>query len=141
MNISLRSVCGACALLLFFVPYVTDAQVSGAPPSRAAAPGEIRGRLVVAGTGQAIGGGSITVRRTSDNGFAGGALPAADGAFHVDALAPGRYTLRVRALGYAPAVRSDVAITPDHPVVDLGAVTLSPVATQIAGQTVTAERD
>jgi outer membrane receptor protein involved in Fe transport len=81
------------------------------------------------------------VRRAADTSFAGGALPRADGSFQVDGLAPGRYTVRVRALGFAPLVRSDVTITAEHPLADLGTLTLSTVATKLEGHVVTAERE
>jgi outer membrane receptor protein involved in Fe transport len=134
---------------LFLLLYVlTAAGSTGAaaqqpgPPARAAgAPGEIIGRLAEAGSGRAVAGGSVTVRRAIDTAFAGGALPKADGSFRVDGLVPGRYTLRVRALGYAPLVRGDVVISAEKPVVDLGALELSTVATKLEGQVVVAERE
>jgi ferric enterobactin receptor len=116
-------------------------QPPGAPPPRSlSGAGEIRGRLVETGTGRAVTGGSVTVRRSTDTSFAGGALPRSDGSFRVDGLTPGQYTVRIRALGFAPLVRADVTITAASPVVNLGALALSPVATQLEGQVVTAER-
>ncbi len=112
-----------------------------AGPRAAGGAGEIRGRLVEAGSGRGITGGSITVRRATDTAFAGGALPRADGSFQVDGLPIGRYVLRVRALGYAPLARADIAITAERPLVDVGTLTLSQVATKLEGQTVTAERE
>jgi outer membrane receptor protein involved in Fe transport len=82
----------------------------------------------------------VTVRRSSDTSFAGGALPHPDGSFRVDGLAIGRYTVRIRALGFAPLVRPDVEISADKPTIDLGLLALSPVATTLEAQTVTAER-
>jgi ferric enterobactin receptor len=114
-----------------------------APRSNAQDPsgvGEIRGRLVETGTGRAVAGGSVTVRRSTDTSFAGGALPRSDGSFRVDGLTPGQYTVRIRALGFAPLMRGDVTITAASPVVDLGTLALSPVATQLESQVVTAER-
>jgi outer membrane receptor protein involved in Fe transport len=112
-----------------------------AQPARQPGPGELRGRLVESGSGTAIGAGSITLRRAGDTAFAGGALPNADGSFHVDGLLPGRYAVRVRALGFAPLLRNDVVISLDRPIVDLGTLTLSRVAMQLAGQEVRADRD
>lgn len=110
----------------------------GMPP--AAGPGEIRGRLVVAG-GRPVTTGSIAVRRGSETAFVGGTLPRADGSFVVDGLLPGTYSVRVRSLGYAPVVKNDVVVTAQAPRVDLGTIELSQVATTLAGQTVVAERD
>ncbi|MDQ6633703.1 MAG: TonB-dependent receptor, partial [Gemmatimonadota bacterium] len=120
------------------------AQAAAATPPRAPnGAGEIRGTLVEAGSARAVAAGSITVRRAggADTSFAGGALPRADGTFKVDGLTPGRYTLRVRALGYAPLVRGGIVVSPEQAVVELGALTLSQVAAQLEGQLVVAERE
>ena len=90
----------------------TAAAGQGTPPANARPPlGEIRGRLIDSVAGRAIASGSIAVRRVGDSAFAGGALPKEDGSFRVDGLRPGRYTLRVRAIGFAPVVRNDIV---DH---------------------------
>src|SRR5688572_5095158 len=73
--------------------------------------GEVRGK-VVGPTGQPIANASITVRMGNDTSFAGGTLPRPDGSFVVDGLKPGTYAVRVRAMGYAPVIRSGVAVTP-----------------------------
>ncbi|HEY2067494.1 MAG TPA: TonB-dependent receptor [Gemmatimonadaceae bacterium] len=114
---------------------------SGAAAHAQAGVGEIRGRLTDSASAEAVTSGSITARRASDSAFAGGALPKADGSFIVDGLAAGRYTVRVRALGFAPLVRANVVISAEKPVVDLGALTLSRVAAKLEGQVVTAERE
>jgi hypothetical protein len=67
--------------------------------------GEIRGRIVAIGTGQAVTTGSISVRRTTDTSFVVGALADSDGSFHVVGIEPGRYAIRVRALGFASSHR------------------------------------
>lgn len=85
--------------------------------------------------------GSVAVRRAGDTAFVSGALPATDGSFHVDGLRPGRYTLRVRAIGFAPVVRNDVAISAEHPVVDVGPIGLTVVATKLDAAQTVAERE
>jgi hypothetical protein len=87
--------------------------------------GEIRGRIVAIGSGQAITNGQISVRRATDTSFVVGASADSDGAFHVTGLEPGVYALRVRALGFAPLARSDVTISREHPLADVGTLTLS----------------
>lgn len=108
---------------------------------RAQARGEIHGRLAESASGAAVASGSVTIVRAADGKFAGGALPAADGSFKVEALAFGRYTVRVRALGFAPVTRADVVLSAEKPVVDVGTLTLSRVATRLGPQVVTGERE
>ena len=103
--------------------------------------GEIRGQLLEFGSNAAISSGSVTARRVNDTAVVRGTLPNADGSFHIEGLAPGRYTVRVRSLGYAPLTRYDVVVAAEHRVTDLGVLTLSRVAAQIAGQEVRADRD
>jgi outer membrane receptor protein involved in Fe transport len=110
-------------------------------PSRPVAIGEITGRLTDSSSGRAVTSGSITVRRAGDSSFAGGALPKDDGSFRVDGLAPGRYTLRVRAIGYGPYDRSDIAITAEQPSVNVGSIGLKVVAAKLDATTTVAERE
>jgi outer membrane receptor protein involved in Fe transport len=92
-------------------------------------------------SGHAVASGSIAVRRVGDSTFVSGALPKDDGSFRVDGLRPGRYTLRVRAIGFAPVVRNDVVIAVDKPVVDVGAIALTVVATKLDATETVAERE
>jgi outer membrane receptor protein involved in Fe transport len=113
---------------------------AGAPP--VATPiGQIEGRLADSTSGAAVASGSITIRRQGDTTFVGGALPKADGTFRVDGLAPGQYTLRFRAIGYAPVTMNGLVVTDEKPVVNVGTLKLNIVATKLADQEVKAERD
>jgi outer membrane receptor protein involved in Fe transport len=118
-----------------------NAQLATKSSTNGNPPGEIRGRLVESGSNAPIGAGSVTARRIADTAFVRGALPNADGSFHIEGLAPGRYTVRVRSLGYAPLTRNDVVVAVGRPITDLGDIALSRVAAQIAGAEVRAERD
>ncbi len=108
-------------------------------PARNSGGGEVRGRIVDP-AGNALAGGSITLRKASDTTFAGGALPAVDGSFRVEGIVPGRYRLRVRVLGYAPVERANVEITAAQPVVDLGTLTLARVSVTLESQVISGER-
>ncbi|MDB4875347.1 MAG: TonB-dependent receptor [Gemmatimonadetes bacterium] len=123
-----------------------QAPAQGPPPAAkrpAAAPGvgEILGKLVDSASGRPVSGGSVAVRRANDSTFASGALPKADGSFHVDGLAAGRYTLRVRVIGFAPVVRNDIMVTKEKPVVDVGPIGLTQVAAKLDASRVVAERE
>jgi ferric enterobactin receptor len=116
------------------------AQAAGA--SRAAAGvGEVVGRLADSASKRPVLTGSITMRRVGDSTFAGGALPKPDGSFRVDGLAPGRYTLRVRAIGFGQVVRNDIVITREKPTIDVGVIALTTVATKLDAAQVVAERE
>jgi outer membrane receptor protein involved in Fe transport len=83
----------------------------------------------------------VTVRAAGrDTALVAGALTRADGSFRIEGLRPGRYTVRVRALGFAPLVRSDVAVTPADPRVDLGRMAMTAVAAQLSSVEVQADR-
>jgi outer membrane receptor protein involved in Fe transport len=129
-------------LILFFgLSSATWAQSTPDSTKRAATDaGEIRGRIVAIGSGQAITTGQISVRRATDTSFVVGASADSGGAFHVTGLEPGVYALRVRALGFAPLARSDVTISREHPLADLGTLTLSAFAVKLESQVVTGER-
>ncbi|MGI8509435.1 MAG: TonB-dependent receptor domain-containing protein [Gemmatimonadaceae bacterium] len=139
MLASSRFIVAASALLLLVSARSASAQ-GRAPAAATSGVGEIRGRLVESGSGRAISGGSVAVARVGDSSVVGGALPQPDGSFRVDGLAAGRYTVRIRAIGFAPIVRSGVVISAEKRVADLGTLSLSVVAATLEGQTVTAER-
>ncbi|HEX6573880.1 MAG TPA: TonB-dependent receptor [Gemmatimonadaceae bacterium] len=121
-------------------PAHAQANPAGAPRTPNA-PGEIRGSLTDSASGQAVTRGSITIRRQRDTAFVSGTLPKPDGTFRVDGLLPGQYTLRFRAVGFAPVTRNDLVITAEKPVVDIGLLKLTVVATKLADQEIAAERD
>ncbi len=131
-------------LLLAFAPLTgAQAQQSG-PPARPAitrGTGEIHGRIVDAGSGTPVVVGSVAVLRASDSTVVDGAQPDTDGVFHIRRLANGTYIVRVRVIGFSPVGRSGVIVSAAHPDVDLGTITLTAVATQLAAQTVTTERE
>jgi outer membrane receptor protein involved in Fe transport len=109
------------------------------PVAAQSAAGAIRGRVIDAAT-QPVPRGSVAVRRGGDTALVGGAAVRADGSFQIEGLPAGRYTVRIRALGWGPLERSGVVLSAERPVADLGALTLSPLVAQLSGQTVTAER-
>ncbi len=123
------------------VASAASAQRGASPTAPTAGVGEIRGRLVDSVAGHPVATGSIAVRRAGDSLFVSGALPKEDGSFRIDGLRPGRYTLRIRSIGFAPVVRNDIAITADKPTVDVGAIALSAVAAKLEATQTVAERE
>ena len=109
----------ASALVVLSVP-AANAQVKPATGI-----GQIEGKLADSTTGSSVSTGSISIRRQGDTTFVGGALPKPDGTFRVDGLAPGQYTLRFRAIGYAPVTMNALVITPEKPVINVGTLKLN----------------
>ena len=133
-----------CSLLLVTFVLTTlrlSAQMPGGKEAATAGVGQIRGRIVDSVSSRAVTTGSLTVRRAADSSFAGGSLPKADGTFQVDGLVAGRYTLRIRALGFGQVIRGDIVISDSKSIVDIGIIKLNTVAAKLEGQKVVAERE
>jgi Carboxypeptidase regulatory-like domain len=103
--------------------------------------GVITGKLADSVSGRPIAGGSVTVRHAGDSVFVNGALPRADGGFRIEGLQPGKYTVRVRAIGFAPLVRNDIEISAATPEIDLGTIVLKGVVVTLDAQQTVAERE
>jgi ferric enterobactin receptor len=139
-----RTLPAAAALgfpLLFSLASVGWAQ-SSSDSTKPAAPtgGEIRGHIVAIGTGQPLASGSVSVLHAKDSSVVVVVPAGPDGSFQISHLPPGHYAVRARALGYSPLVRSDITISPEHEVADLGTLTLSSFAVKLENQVITGER-
>jgi outer membrane receptor protein involved in Fe transport len=109
-------------------------------PQAPQAAGQIRGTVVDAATGQPIRSASAEVRSAADSSLVNGALTGADGAFRIEGVRPGRYYLRVTALGHQASTRPGIAVSAEAPVATLGTIRLAASAVQLEGVTVTAAR-
>lgn len=103
-------------------------------PSQAAQAqaGRVEGRVAAAETGETLPGVNV--------GLAGtvlGAATDADGAYRIEGVAPGRYTVVVTAIGYAPAER---AVTVEAGAAAEASFTLEPSRYELAGVEVSAAR-
>jgi hypothetical protein len=101
-------------------------------PARAQNAGEIRGRVVDAAGQTPLG--TATVNATVQGATAPAASASTDSAgnFRLVGLRPGRYRVRIRAMGYTPRLLPPVDVLASAPRVDVGPVTLaaSPVELQ-----------
>ncbi len=64
----------------------------------------------------------------------------ADGSFRIEALAPGRYTVRIRALGYTPRPLPTIEIASSASSIDLGTVFLFAAPVQLQALSVTGQK-
>ena len=74
---------------------------AGAAASLAATTGKIQGKVIAGDTGEPIGFANVALLPADSTQHRVGALTNADGTFLIEAP-PGRYTLQIRALSYAP---------------------------------------
>src|SRR4051812_38638835 len=134
-------------LLLASAGVTVGAGAQGGPPPGARAPGapgaapsgRITGIVVRTGTQQPIGGASVAVRGATDSSLVGGGFANAEGVFRIEGLRPGRYVVRVRQLGFSPAVKNAV-LTPAAPIADLGKLELKAAVAELSAVAVTAEQ-
>lgn len=130
-------------VLLLFVHAPLEAQdsppVRSASPSLGAGPGQIAGR-VTDSEGQALQQVAIAVRSTADSSIVSGAMTASGGAFRVDGLALGGYTLRVSLIGYRPRLSEVIELTEEAPAADLGAIVLDIAPVELDAIEAQAER-
>jgi outer membrane receptor protein involved in Fe transport len=137
-----RTLSAALSLLIASGVRFVPAQVPTQPAAQAqppAAPGEVRGKVVDAKSDAPIARASVAVRPKGATTILAGAIAGPDGAFRIQGLRPGTYSLRVNYFGFAPLVQ-DVTIAPTSPVADVGKVKLSPVAVALSAVAVTEER-
>ncbi|HYR11123.1 MAG TPA: TonB-dependent receptor, partial [Longimicrobium sp.] len=145
MNVLGKTLAAAVALA---IASGAQAQTPGGTPPPGARPGgpgaaqqqggTVRG-TVLNPEGQPVNGGQVAVWSAADSTLVTGAVARPDGSFRIDGLRPGRYYLRVSALGYSTATTAVVAITPQAREADVGTVRLAAGAVVLEGLTVTAE--
>ncbi len=93
--------------------------------------GEIRGRVVNAAGKTPV---AMAMVSVTDSGAAVPAIHTstdADGGFRVSGLRPGRYRVRIVAIGYKPRELSPIEIGPSSLSADIGAVTLTPAPIEL----------
>lgn len=112
----------------------------GTPQQGGEPAGEIRGVVLSTETGQPIRAATIAVRGPADSAVVAGAITSDDGSFRTEGLRPGRYTVRVVALGFEAVDRIGVVITAGTRQAELGEIRLMPAAVEIDGVTVIGER-
>lgn len=134
MRLRLRPLLAAFVLFLAALPAAAQTPMPGGAPG-----GSIRGRVVDGTSREPLEAATVSLWRLPDSTLATGLLTDEDGTFVFEGLRPGRYYASVSYIGYL-ARRVNVAIAPAAPAQNLGDVTLSEDAAQVAEVDVVGER-
>ena len=100
----------------------------------------MKGTIVDAKSAAPVARASVTVRNKATSALVTGAIANANGAFRVQGLRPGAYTVRFTFLGFAPKTQ-EISVTPAAPIVDVGTVQLSRVAVALGQVEVVEKQD
>jgi outer membrane cobalamin receptor len=102
--------------------------------------GEIRGRVVNAASKTPIGIATVDVVNDAAGASVARASTGADGGFRIEGVRPGRYRVRIRALGYTPREIPSVVVAATSPTTDVGTVALTAVPLELQSLLVTGQR-
>ena len=110
----------------------------GPPPGPpASGPGEVQGTIVEAETSAPLARASVAIRNAA-NVVIAGAIANDKGAFHIQGLRPGTFSMRVTALGFAPKVQQ-LVIPGETPKVTLGDIRMARVAVKLGEMAIVEE--
>jgi len=128
------------ASVLCLPSLVLQAQNPTSHATAATATSSISGTLLDGNTGQPIAFASVVLLQAhGDTSFVAGAQTGENGTFELAKVAAGQYMVRATVLGYKP-LRQLVTLSSTTSMARLGALRLTPTATQLAGVTVQGER-
>jgi hypothetical protein len=113
----------ALALVALYAP--------AAAPTPAATPGQLTGALRDGATHEPIPQANVVLLRAADGAYVATAATRRDGTFEFCNLPYGQYRLQTTVLGYEP-VRPIIALSAQHPQLQLGPVALTPYGTPLA---------
>lgn len=102
--------------------------------------GRIIGEVIDAGNEEPLSGATVALRSPADSSLVTGTTTDSTGAFALDNVPFGTYTLRVSFVGFATTRLTDVRVTRTQPTRDLETITLTARAEQLGEVTVSAER-
>jgi hypothetical protein len=100
----------------------------------------IRGRVLDAASKTPISGATISVTDSGAAAAAAGTSTDGDGDFRVEGLRPGRYRVRIVAIGYTPRQLPPIDIGSSSAIIDVGAVTLTASPLQLQPKVVTGQQ-
>lgn len=104
------------------------------------AEGRITGRVIMTSSERPLADATVTVRNPADSSLVTGGVTDSTGAFAINDVPIGTYTLRVSFVGFATKRITDVRLTRSRPERELGTISLPEKTAQMDEVTVSAER-
>ena len=102
--------------------------------------GIITGRVVDSSTNTPISAATVDVKLAGAKASTARAVTASDGSFRVEGLQSGRYSIRIRALGYTPRPLAPIELRLPSSNYDVGTVVLNAAPVQLQSLQVTGQR-
>lgn len=99
----------------------------------------IKGKIIDKDTESPLEFATITIFNATDSTLVTGGVTDIDGNFEIE-VKPGSYWVKLEYIAYQPQTFTDVVVTKDDPVADLGTISFSPAAEVLAEVEVTAEK-
>jgi len=118
---------------------ITAFTVLAAATQAAAQSGDIHGRVVDAASKAPVAAATVDVTGIGTPAAAHVAT-GTDGSFRIPDLQPGRYRVRIQAIGFTPRLLTTIEISPSTPSVDVGTVTLAAAVVVLQPLQVTGQR-
>jgi len=131
--------------LLFFLVALYFAGMAQPMPDKGTNPGSpslpstgsVKGKILEAGSNTPLEYANIIIYSQNDSTFVAGTTASVDGTFSIGPIAPGKYFVDAKFLGYNHLRRYDIMINRQTPMVDLGILELLPATENITEVTVT----
>ena len=134
MSVPARAV--AVVMLAFLaINKQADAQIT-----QSSVTGAITGRVIDSTTNTPINLANVDVRVAGATASVAHATTGSDGSFRVEGLQPGRYAVRVRALGYTPRPLPTIEVGPSSSGVEVGTVSLNAAPVRLQSLQVTGQK-
>ena len=123
-------------LLFSLFPFISFAQVGVS-----AGQFTIKGKVVDSASHSPLEYATVTLITQGTNTIAGGMITDDKGAFKIDHLAAGNYTLKVEFISYSACTRAGIALSDTKPIVNMGDISLAPASTRMKEVTITGSRN
>ena len=103
--------------------------------------GAISGKLIDKNTSQPVEYANVILFKMPDSVIVGGCVSVDNGAFKLEKLAYGKYSLKIQFIGYTPVVKSEIIVTENKPKIWIGNIEMVSKSDNIDEVTVTAKKN